>query len=212
MPRPRSAANRATLNERIESLFSSPSSPPSGEIALTDPGQAPTANHSAAGVGAGRARFVDAVDGTAHFVTFRLGDRLCAVPLSSADRILRMVSIIPIPEEPPWIAGAINMHGRVVPVLHLGKRLGYTNHRPRLDDRLVVIRAANGVAALIVDDVTEIAGVPETEVVAPPEPLCESPFLYAVIRRGESLVMVIDVARIIHTAATGSEGAMRIQP
>jgi len=203
MPKPRKTTSKAKLEERIAGLFSAPAA----EVANAGANQgslppgvtAPTPLLASSGRGIGE---------TVFFVTFRLGDQHWAVPLDRVQRILRMVAVIPVPEEPAWVAGAINMHGRVVPALHLGRRLGGTVHEPGLNDRLIVVRAREDVAALIVDEVTDVAGIPAEQVALPPEPLSESPFLSAVIRQGESLVMVIDVTRLMLTGTPSTSGEL----
>jgi len=197
MPKRRKARSKASLGQRLEGLFSNSKgdgrdAEPSG---IAVPAVPPTVASRTGS--AGSAVQAPGIEGTVYFVTFRLGSRLWGVPLDRVERILRMVAIIPVPEEPSWVAGAINMHGRVVPVVHLERRLGGTVREPGLSDRLVVVRTAEDVAALIVDEVTDVAGVPASQVVSPPEPLRESPFLDSVIRRDESLVMVIDVTRLV---------------
>jgi len=199
MPKRRKARSKASLDQRLEGLFSN--SKGDGRDAEPSGGAVPPVAPDVVSRTSSARSVVPApgLEGTIYFVTFRLGSRLWGVPLDRVERILRMVAIIPVPEEPAWVAGAINMHGRVVPVVHLGRRLGGPVRDPGLSDRLVVVRTAEDVAALIVDEVTDVAGVPASQVVSPPEPLRESPFLESVIRRDESLVMVIDVTRLVRT-------------
>ena len=52
-------------------------------------------------------------------VVFLVDGQRYALPLSAVDRAVRAVAVTPLPEMPPQVLGAINVHGRVLPVLSL---------------------------------------------------------------------------------------------
>ena len=54
------------------------------------------------------------VAGAACFVGFSVADQVYAFGLDQVDQILRMVEVTKVPEEPDWVAGAINLHGTQV--------------------------------------------------------------------------------------------------
>ena len=130
-------------------------------------------------------------------VTFRLDRQFYALPLENVERALRMVAIAPVPEAPPWVAGVINLHGRVVPVVDLHQRFGWPAREPTLNDRLLVIQTLGQKAALWVDEVTEVLEVPSAQVEPPPQPLSRSRPLAAVIRRDGDLILVLDAGSLL---------------
>ena len=142
-------------------------------------------------------------DGPAHFVGFRLGGQLDALPLDHVVRALRMVAVTPVPEAPPWVVGAINLHGRVIPVVDLRQRLGQPVREPHRDDRLLIVETVERTMALIVDKVTEVLEVPGHQVGSPPDPLSQSRPLAAVLRRDGDLILVLEVTRLLSTGWDG---------
>ncbi len=136
-------------------------------------------------------------DDPAHFVGFRLGKQSYALPLSHVERALRMVDVTPVPEAPPWVAGVIDLHGRVIPVLDLRRRLGQPTKELHPDDRLLVVQAVERTMALMVDEVTEVLEVPGHQVEPPPDPVPKSRPLSAVIRRDEGLILVLDAVQLL---------------
>jgi len=126
------------------------------------------------------------------FVVFRLDGERCALPLPHVVIALRMVSVTPVPDAPTGVIGVIDMHGRVIPVADLRHRLGHPAREPHLDDRLLVISLAERTFALVVDEVTEVLALPVSEVETPPDPLSDSRYLRAVVRRKDGMILILD--------------------
>jgi len=122
----------------------------------------------------------------------------------------RMVAATPVPEALPWVAGVINLHGRVIPTVDLRQRFGQPTREPALADRLLVVQAQEQTMALMVDEVTEVLEVPANQVEPAPASLSQSRPLAAVIRRDEELILVLNVARLLPSEedvrAWGQEG------
>ena len=89
----------------------------------------------------------------------RLGERRFALPATSVERILRMAAITPLPDAPPGIAGVLDLHGSVLPVVDPRPRLGLPPATPDVDQHLVVLAAATRYL-LWVDRVEAIEAVP----------------------------------------------------
>ena len=133
----------------------------------------------------------------AYFIGFRLDWHLYALPLDHVERALRMVAVTPVPEAPPWVAGVINLHGRVIQVVDLRQRFGQPTREPHPDDRLLVVQGLERTMALIVDEVTEMLEVPAHQVELPTGPLSRSRPLVGMIRGDEGLILVLDAARLV---------------
>lgn len=137
------------------------------------------------------------LDAPTHFVGFIMGSHRYALPLENVESALQMVALTPLPETPPWVAGAVNIHGRVISVLDLRERMGGKAKRPTPDDYLLVVRGIERSIALIVDEVTEVMEIPASQVEPPSGPLARSRPLAAVVRQKEDLIMVLDAARLV---------------
>lgn len=86
-------------------------------------------------------------------VLFALGDQRYGLPLSAVDRIVRIVDITPLPKAPDIVLGAVNVRGRVVPVVNVRRRFGLPEREIALSDRLIVAHTARRPVALVVDAV-----------------------------------------------------------
>lgn len=133
-------------------------------------------------------------------VVFRLDGERFALPLDQVKIALRMVSFTPAPDSPPWVIGVIDLHGRVITVVDLRQRLGHPAKEPHRDDHLLVISLAERTFALVVDEVTEVVELQAGEVETPPDPLGDSRYLRAVVRREDGLILILDTASLFPSA------------
>lgn len=105
-------------------------------------------------------------------VVFTVEGNRYAVPLSSVERVLLMVAVQPVPGAPRVVLGAINLAGRVVPVVDLRRRLGLPSREYGLDAHLLIVQTARRTLALTADEAiglaeVDAASVAPTEVVLP---------------------------------------------
>ncbi len=58
------------------------------------------------------------------YVIFTIDEYAFGMPTNVIEIVVRMVEITPIPGSPSFILGAINFHGKVIPVVDLRQRFG----------------------------------------------------------------------------------------
>lgn len=135
-----------------------------------------------------------------YFVHFELDGTPYALPLAHVEQALRMVALIRVPETPSWIAGMMNLHGRVVPVVDLRHRFGLPPRPPHRNDRLLVLRTDGHRAAIIVDRADRVMAVHHGQIEAPEGLLLQCRPLQSVIRTGDDVVWVLDTAQLAAAA------------
>ena len=89
--------------------------------------------------------------------------RLAGMPVglsaSAVRNIVRSVAIAPLPGAPAIIEGAINLHGRIVPVVDLRSRLELPALANAPDQFLVILETSDRFIAVRVDDVDDVTDV-----------------------------------------------------
>jgi purine-binding chemotaxis protein CheW len=137
----------------------------------------------------------------AQIVTFRLGDELFAADIFSVERVLRYTAPTPVPNVPSWIEGVIDYQGRVVPVINLRRRFELPAAPIPADARILVLTVGDEWVAATVDGVLDVS-VLDAARLAPPPALFRglaASYLRGVVRRGERLVVFLDIARLFST-------------
>jgi purine-binding chemotaxis protein CheW len=131
-------------------------------------------------------------------VTFRLGDELFAADIFSVERVLRYTPPTPVPNVPAWIEGVIDYQGRVVPVIDLRRRFELPHAPVPAEGRILVLSVDEEWVAATVDGVLDVS-VLDAARLSPPPALFRglaASYLRGVVRRGERLVVFLDVARL----------------
>jgi purine-binding chemotaxis protein CheW len=133
-----------------------------------------------------------------HFVVFTVDEQAYALPLDQVTRTTRMAALTPMPESAPWIAGMVNVAGRLTPVIDLRQRLGFERKPPGLSDRLLILGGQGQDCAWIVDQVSEVLEWPVSALETPPDRLFPAGTRLAtgVIQQGETLILVLDSTRL----------------
>lgn len=131
-------------------------------------------------------------------VTFRVGDRPCALPLAVVEEILPMATLTQPPALPALIAGYLNLGGYAVAVLRWDQLLGLPQ-RP-LDARMLLLVAEFGGRRFALP-VTQVEGISPAGQASPHSPVeagevfndCVSAFL----RVGNDTYSLLDPDRIL---------------
>jgi purine-binding chemotaxis protein CheW len=105
--------------------------------------------------------------GEEHLVIFRLGNEFFGVDIQMVQEIVRMQAITPIPGADVWVEGITNLRGRVVAVVDLRTRCGIVAGEHTAQTRIVVANTDQGTVGLIVDAVTEVLRIPDSNIEEP---------------------------------------------
>ena len=94
-------------------------------------------------------------------VTFMLADQEYALDVLDVQEVVRIVDVTPLPEAPPEILGAINVHGAPTLILNMRARYGLPHQLPDANSPLVLVRTQGTLVALLVD---RVIGVLQAEI------------------------------------------------
>ncbi len=90
------------------------------------------------------------------FVTIRLAGQLLGIPVLAVHDVLNAQKITRIPLAPSWVAGVLNLRGRIVTAIDLRQRLGFPPRDDGGDDMSVVIEYRGEPYSLQIDSVGEV--------------------------------------------------------
>jgi purine-binding chemotaxis protein CheW len=132
-------------------------------------------------------------------VLFKVDETLYALP---AEVVLQMESYngaTVVPGAPPFVAGIIQLRGRVVPVVDLRARFGLVPKERTLETRVVVGEQHDRTVALVVDSAREVVRMAPSQLKPPPRLFDDGAkgFVRAVAQLGDRTVMVLDFAKVI---------------
>lgn len=130
-------------------------------------------------------------DLSTQFLLARLGDTRIGFAASAVHEIARAVAITPLSGAPDIIEGVINLHGRIVPVVDVRRRLSMAAVANAPEQFLVVIEVMERLIAMRVDDVEDIVDVPAASLESPAQ-------LSPVLERLRGISALSDGALVIY--------------
>jgi purine-binding chemotaxis protein CheW len=103
------------------------------------------------------------------FLTFVVGSESYGIEIRHVTEIIGIHPITQVPEMPEYIMGIINLRGKIIPVMDV--RLRFKKEYREYNDRTctIVVDIKDISIGLIVDSVSEVVSIPETDIVSPPE-------------------------------------------
>lgn len=103
------------------------------------------------------------------FLTFTIGNECFGIEIKYVTEIIGIQVITEVPELPEYIRGIINLRGNIIPVMDV--RLRFKKPFREYNDRtcVIVINIWDVSVGLIVDSVSEVLSIPESEIVPPPD-------------------------------------------
>jgi purine-binding chemotaxis protein CheW len=107
----------------------------------------------------------DALSG--QYVVFALEEQLCAISIGEVREIIKLQSITEVPGIPNYIAGMINLRGRVIPVVRLRSRFKMKSVPDTKKNRIIIVEVDGEQIGLIVDEVKKVMFVEEKDVEPP---------------------------------------------
>jgi purine-binding chemotaxis protein CheW len=132
------------------------------------------------------------------FLCFSLGVEEYAVPLLSVREVIGMPDVTPIPFTPNHFKGIMNLRGQVISVIDLRTKF---NIKPSEKPETSVIICDIGESSLgvVVDSVNSVIHPEANEISSRPtiESSKNTDFISGVYRRGEDLVLLLDVNKAL---------------
>jgi purine-binding chemotaxis protein CheW len=132
---------------------------------------------------------------TTRWLQFELAGQSYAIELLKVQEVQGVPDIVPVRGSASDLLGVINLHGHIVPVLDLARRLGFTACDPSAATaRIIVLEEDGTTMGLLVSAVTEVARLDENciEYAAAALPAFPNNALIGIARRTNMLLSLLD--------------------
>jgi purine-binding chemotaxis protein CheW len=144
------------------------------------------------------------------FVTFRLAAEKYGVDILEVQEINNIKEFTKIPNGPAYMEGAVNLRGRVIPVLNLRKK--FSLEAKTLDDfsKIVIMNVRGIIMGILVDSVSDVLRIP-LNVIVPSPPVSShvsTEFIQGIARLEQGLIILLDLDKLLgieeHDAVFGT--------
>ena len=134
----------------------------------------------------------------AQYVTFAVGDRSFGVDIMSVAEIRQWTLATPLPHQPEWNRGVMNLRGAIVPVHDLRARLGGELTDPTPSHVVVIASIRGQSVGILVDAVSDILTVPAGQIRPLPPNVAEADdtTISGLVSEGDGMVALLDLNRL----------------
>jgi purine-binding chemotaxis protein CheW len=140
------------------------------------------------------------------YLTFSLGQETYGIEILRVQEIRGYKPATPIPNSPSWVRGVMNLRGTIVPVIDLRAKLGLESAQYGRVTVIIVVNVGTRISGLIVDSVSDVQNFAPSDIQPSPDlgSSSESRFARGIARVDESLVVLLDLERVLAQAEVES--------
>jgi purine-binding chemotaxis protein CheW len=141
-------------------------------------------------------------------VTFRLGSQTFALPIAPVRQIIEMVTITSLPQVNQTLAGVINFHCTLVPVINLRRHLNLAEAPLQLHTPIILVNISERLVGLIVDQVLDVLERPSDQIIDPRSILVEGmgeiPLFQGLIQSQDGSILLLNLEQLFKSSQTRS--------
>ena len=133
-------------------------------------------------------------------IVFNLGDEEYCADINQVRDIIRTGTITPIPDSPDFIKGVSNVRGEIPVIIDLKSRFFLPPVKREVENKHIVItEQEKNIFGLLVDEVTEVLRISESEIKSVPELVTriDREYVSGVITMENRLIILLDLSKVL---------------
>jgi purine-binding chemotaxis protein CheW len=138
------------------------------------------------------------------YLTFFLAGEEYGLAILKVREIIGMMSVTPVPQTPDFVAGVINLRGKVIPVIDLRRRFGmpaveHTSETCTIVVDIVWAGAEAVLMGIIVDTVSEVVDIDAEQIDPPPSfgAGVTTDYILGMGKVGEKVKILLDIDKVL---------------
>ncbi len=133
------------------------------------------------------------------FLTFFLGKEEYAIEILKVQEIIGLMAITPVPSMPEYIRGVLNLRGKIIPVMDLRSRFGFSAVDDTEETCIVVVQESQFRMGIVVDKVSEVADIASSQIDDMPSfgSGAKNDYLAGIGKLEDSVKLLLDVSRVL---------------
>jgi len=138
-------------------------------------------------------------DDTLELVTFHIGNALCGINILKVQEINKHMKMTVVPQSPEYMLGILNIRGRIVSILDLGKKLGISATKLSEWSRNVIVNSQDEHVGLLVDRISDVILTDLNRIEPPPANISglQGRFFEGVFKTEDRLIGILDVEEVL---------------
>jgi purine-binding chemotaxis protein CheW len=144
---------------------------------------------------------------TRQIVVLRLSREWYGVEITNVKEVTRVGKITYLPSSPEYIAGIVNLRGKILSITDLKTMMGLAHEEPTDKARIIAVESGILETGLLVDEVVESIEVPISKIEPPLVTLRaeQSEYIQGQCKVDDKLIALISIERILEKGSVKEE-------
>ncbi|EFI35611.1 CheW protein [Desulfonatronospira thiodismutans ASO3-1] len=130
---------------------------------------------------------------------FYIGDAMCGIDINLVQEINKQLDFTVVPHAPEYVMGIMNLRGKIVTIIDLSKKLGFSFSRMGDETRIIIVESKDEFIGLLVDKVTDVVLADWEKVSSPPSNIkgLKGKYFQGVYKSRTKLVAILDIEEVL---------------
>lgn len=133
--------------------------------------------------------------------TFYVGEALCGIDILNIQEINKQFDFTSVPQSDDFVKGVLNLRGRIVTILDLGKKLGLSPVKKQKNNRNIIVNFHDEQIGLLVDSISDVIVANSDDLDPPPANLggIQGSYFQNVVKTERTLIGILDIDKVLST-------------
>lgn len=133
------------------------------------------------------------------FSTFYVGGALCGIDILNIQEINKNFEITKVPQASDYVEGILNLRGRIVTIIDLGKKLGLEPASKAKENRNIIVNSDDEHIGLLVDSIADVVLAKSSAIEPAPSNIggVKGKFFEGVLKTETSLIGILDINEVL---------------
>jgi len=133
------------------------------------------------------------------FSTFYVGGAICGINILNIQEINKHFEITQVPQASDYVEGILNLRGRIVTIIDLGKKLGLDPVNKDKDNRNIIVNSEEEHIGLLVDSISDVVLAKRGDIEPAPSNIggVKGKFFQGVLKTEKLLIGILDIDEVL---------------
>jgi purine-binding chemotaxis protein CheW len=135
------------------------------------------------------------------FATFYVAGALCGINILNIQEINKHFEITKVPQASDYVKGILNLRGRIVTIIDLGKKLGLASAKKENDknNRNIIVNSEDEHIGLLVDSISDVALAKREDIEPAPSNIggVKGKYFQGVLKTEKQLIGILDIDEVL---------------
>lgn len=138
-------------------------------------------------------------ESTMELATFYVGKALLGIDILSIQEINKHFEVTTVPQAASYVVGVLNLRGRIVTILDLGKKLGLSQIQQTKNIKNIIVRSQDELIGLMVDSISDVVTAERNRIEPSPSNISgvKGKYFKGVLKTDTSLIGILDIEEVL---------------